>query len=285
MTSHACYMVRRLAIRTLLLTVVAVTGVSTATADWVTVWEDQFTSISPDWGMEEGVEFVSQPVPEGIVSEDGFELRYTTFLGTASWIRRTIPAHLVRPGDKVEYAVRTQYPHEYAGDRLNLVAEVGDAYDSGFVAHDSAGGLEYKMEPGTLFDDFDTTLQQGLRAEDNLWLGNNGWGGVGVASTIYIDYIRIIGERTISPGDYNGDGSVDAADYTVWRDTLGQTVASGTGADGDGNGTIEDADYDLWKLNYGGGGGSGASTAVVPEPLSATLLLTALLGLAVRRQR
>ena len=33
-------------------------------------------------------------------------------------------------------------------------------------------------------------------------------------------------------GDYNGDGTVDAADYTVWRDTFGQEVDEGTGADG-----------------------------------------------------
>ena len=25
----------------------------------------------------------------------------------------------------------------------------------------------------------------------------------------------------VAPGDYNGDGTVDAADYTVWRNTLG----------------------------------------------------------------
>ena len=39
-------------------------------------------------------------------------------------------------------------------------------------------------------------------------------------------------------GDYNGNGIVDAADYTAWRDTLGQTVPNGNGADGDGNGFV-----------------------------------------------
>ena len=34
------------------------------------------------------------------------------------------------------------------------------------------------------------------------------------------------------PGDYNGNGAVDAADYTVWRNTKGLTVLQGTGADG-----------------------------------------------------
>ena len=47
-------------------------------------------------------------------------------------------------------------------------------------------------------------------------------------------------------GDYNGDHVVDAADYTVWRDTLGQTVAKGSGADGNADGTINSSDYSFW---------------------------------------
>jgi hypothetical protein len=50
-------------------------------------------------------------------------------------------------------------------------------------------------------------------------------------------------------GDYNGNGHVDAADYTVWRNTLGSTSA--LAADGDGSGTVDEADYALWKTNFG----------------------------------
>ncbi len=39
-------------------------------------------------------------------------------------------------------------------------------------------------------------------------------------------------------GDYNRDFSVDAADYTYWRDRLGDTVTPFTGADGNGDGMI-----------------------------------------------
>jgi hypothetical protein len=75
------------------------------------------------------------------------------------------------------------------------------------------------------------------------------------------------------PGDYNDDGKVDAADYPIWRDTLGQPVAPGSAADGDRDGTITMADYDVWKSNFGraltSGGGSIAS---VPEPAAALLM-------------
>jgi peroxidase len=77
-------------------------------------------------------------------------------------------------------------------------------------------------------------------------------------------------------GDFNGDGFVDAADYTVFRDTMGQT-GTGLAADADHNGKIDAADYTVWKLVFGSNyqlTGSG-SLATVPEPSSATLSLMA----------
>ena len=47
-------------------------------------------------------------------------------------------------------------------------------------------------------------------------------------------------------GDYDQDGAVSAADYTIWRDTLGSTDE--LQADGNGNGVVDEADYDLWRL-------------------------------------
>jgi CSLREA domain-containing protein len=51
------------------------------------------------------------------------------------------------------------------------------------------------------------------------------------------------------PGDYNFDGVVDAADYNVWRDTLGSTTD--LRADGSDNGVVDTADYDVWKGEFG----------------------------------
>jgi hypothetical protein len=82
----------------------------------------------------------------------------------------------------------------------------------------------------------------------------------------------VVPEPQILPGDYNGDDSVDAADYVVWRKTLGQSVSQGTAADGDGDGTIGTPDYNVWRANFGvarAGGGSDASA--VPEPAGAVL--------------
>jgi hypothetical protein len=52
-------------------------------------------------------------------------------------------------------------------------------------------------------------------------------------------------------GDYNEDGTVDAADYVVWRKSLNSMVPAFTGADGNGNGMVDQADYDIWRANFG----------------------------------
>jgi len=71
-------------------------------------------------------------------------------------------------------------------------------------------------------------------------------------------------------GDYNGDGTVDAADYTVWRDTLDSTTD--LRADGNNNNVIDPGDYEVWKSNFGQSAGSGLAIASVPEPASVCML-------------
>lgn len=71
-------------------------------------------------------------------------------------------------------------------------------------------------------------------------------------------------------GDFNRDGTVDAADYTTWRD----------GAE-----TIYDAsDFDDWVANYGAiSTGSASNTTSVPEPNGLILLAIVSIGLLRRR--
>jgi hypothetical protein len=86
------------------------------------------------------------------------------------------------------------------------------------------------------------------------------------------------------PGDYNRDHAVDAADYTVWRDSLNQTDLSRySGADGDGDGMISSGDYGVWKSNFGlVGSGSGSP---LPEPSQALFIAEGcLLHLSLRRR-
>lgn len=86
----------------------------------------------------------------------------------------------------------------------------------------------------------------------------------------------------ILAGDYNGDGVVDAADYTVWADNLGSMID--LDADGSGNGTIDEADYTIWASNFGNTLPGSVSTTVIPEPTSVMLAGLGFLGLLSRRR-
>ena len=72
------------------------------------------------------------------------------------------------------------------------------------------------------------------------------------------------------PGDFNHDGTVDAADFIVWRHNAGSP-----------------ADYDLWRAHFGESIGGNVATLpeniVVPEPSSLTLLLVSIAAIRSRR--
>ena len=74
------------------------------------------------------------------------------------------------------------------------------------------------------------------------------------------------------PGDYNEDGAVNAADYTVWRDQLG----GGTSLPNDDTAGVGQDDYDRWSIHFGQNAGTGSNAPdAVPEPSALQLLLLA----------
>jgi hypothetical protein len=70
-------------------------------------------------------------------------------------------------------------------------------------------------------------------------------------SVIGLYGLNIGRERENNPfgGDYDKNSRVDAADYVVWRDSLGSTTV--LRADGIADGTIDHADYDFWRAHFG----------------------------------
>jgi hypothetical protein len=93
----------------------------------------------------------------------------------------------------------------------------------------------------------------------------------------------------LSPhADVNLDGTVDAADYVMWRKSAGQ-LASGGGAN-DGSAT-DPGDYDAWSTYFGDVVDFSAfdeasfSATAVPEPATVAMLLLGLaLSLSIRRR-
>ena len=89
----------------------------------------------------------------------------------------------------------------------------------------------------------------------------------------HIDYGPQVIELLVAlSGDYNHDGVVDAADYTVWRDANGQ-AGVGIPADGTGDGRVDAADHAVWLANFGRR--VPIASVSVPEPTAAALVLVA----------
>ncbi len=111
----------------------------------------------------------------------------------------------------------------------------------------------------------------------------------------------VLSELLPLEGDYNSDGMVDAADYTVWRNAL----ASSTTLPNEGAtpGVVTQEDYVVWKENFGSKArlssrlmdgvvryqtstaSAGAAAANVPEPWGATMFLLGLCNIVCIRSR
>ncbi len=90
-------------------------------------------------------------------------------------------------------------------------------------------------------------------------------------------------------GDYNGNGTTDAADYTVWANGFGMANPDFTDGDYNGDGMTDGADYTIWANNFGmmAVAPETSAAAAVPEPSTFMLLFIAAISLiaAPRRSR
>jgi Sulfatase-modifying factor enzyme 1 len=92
-------------------------------------------------------------------------------------------------------------------------------------------------------------------------------------------------------GDFNSNGVVDAADYTVWRDHFGTSFNLAGNGDESGTsfGIVDQADYNLWKTHLGQSlaGATASAAAAVPEPstMVMVLILAAFLARPTYRRR
>jgi probable HAF family extracellular repeat protein len=142
----------------------------------------------------------------------------------------------------------------------------------------TSGGVTVAREP-FIWDEVRGSryLFDVLRNEYGLGAALAGWSDLALASAISGDGRTIVGlgvnpdgngEAWIAylgppaaqlPGDFNADGTVDAADYVVWRD---------------GGGTPQE--YETWRAHFGqiaAAAASSRSSVAVPEPTSMPLML------------
>jgi autotransporter-associated beta strand protein len=149
--------------------------------------------------------------------------------------------------------------------RVELLGSPGNVYAP--KLGDVFGFLSVSGGAGGMFDTLDLpSLAPGLT-----WSINPG------NVTVFLHVVAAL------PGDYSMNGVVDAADFTVWRDTLGQT-GNGLAADGNNDQRIDDADLAVWRSQFGQSlPGAGQAATNVPEPAALSIALLAAVGIVQLR--
>jgi hypothetical protein len=200
---------------------------------------------------------VTPPTPTGA---DTFDLR------VSGWLPDTGYTHLDRS-------------ISVSGNQIDIDILVQDLHPQGGIF------LQVLTPTGAFFDDFGPLSAGSYDVSAELWLAF--WPNTSP------DYLYMTGSLAfdvlaapILPGDYNDDGTVDAADYCVWRDNLNTSAEL---PNDETPGEVNDADIAVWRAHFGQSLGSGSLVpdAGVPEPGSAVLLAIAgaiAAGTVLRRQ-
>jgi autotransporter-associated beta strand protein len=80
------------------------------------------------------------------------------------------------------------------------------------------------------------------------------------------DVLDVLGDPDVGdpePGDYNNDFVVNAADYAVWRNLLGQSVALPNEGEDVTPGQVTEEDYVFWRENFGDSSIQQGASAVI----------------------
>lgn len=173
-------------------------------------------------------------------------------------------------GNQVEVIIRAYAEPIQTGSfaELNSLTLVGEAKSFGFGTFNTppmielmANARSFTVHTGDGNGNFYTFPKEGIYART-------------IVNQMIVDTVPEEPEGL--PGDYNGDMKVDTADYTIWRNSVGQStlINRGPGI----TGAVGPADYAVWKSHFGESAGGGSTSLVarsnVPEPAAYSLFAT-----------
>jgi hypothetical protein len=146
------------------------------------------------------------------------------------------------------------------------------------VAELKADGV-LTLQPGTGFGLGALFRTTGATQDLRLEFLQSGMDGPTIGTVVY-------GPVTVPPqpgvgvtGDFNNNGTVDAADYVLWR--------NGGPLQNDPTQGVQPEDYGVWRANFGrtAAGSSALGASAVPEPTAVALLFVGACAASCIRRR
>ncbi len=214
---------------------------------------------------------------QGVQSVHWLELSKNSFLGDAAAQTRgpafygvQVFSHIAQPGAEFVSTASSADAVEVTSTRLSdgrvglLIANLNPSGTS--TVNVNVAGASLKSSGTTWLYGVNQTIP--LQSTLSTGLGNSF-----AVNVPYRSVLAVLVDAAL-PGDFSGDGVVDALDYTVWRDNFGAPYTA--------------ADYELWRANFGANvGATSATNTAVPEPVAVLvellLLVSAKLALLGRR--
>jgi hypothetical protein len=161
-------------------------------------------------------------------------------------------------------------------------------HDWSIADDDGAGGQAPRLRlDGVDVDNPDDapTIVEAIPAPSMFPAGTVGWGSLNPNEAGFMQMQHFVfegGAVAGKPGDFNGSGAVDGADFVLWQKNLGAADEGVLNGNGDGANGVDGGDLTLWRSNFAMS--QGAVAVAVPEPQSLALLVAGI-GVLFSRSR
>ncbi len=170
---------------------------------------------------------------------------------------------------------------------------IGDTVDTIARVYDASGNLLNYYGQDAVNDDELETLDSHIfdliiPADGTYFIEVDAFGS---STGDYELFVQSFGsfDEIVLPGDANGDGIVNLADFGILRANFGSTMAEFAQGDFNGDGIVNLADFGILRANFGSTSSDDIAlldafyATVVPEPTTLAIAATGLLALRRRR--
>jgi hypothetical protein len=273
-------------------------GGTTSVRLWGDLGQDYIRTDSGTTGVNRSVSYVlSGNTPSSAWADvdfaDGFVLDIRARAGSTSTAASSATVYL---SDGTNGAIMLELTSNYVG--LEGLGGNGAQVNHAPVGFSPRSWHEYRIVVDTddvsglvtaklyIDGDWDNAILTQLlaaTADDEVRFGDITGTNNGILDLDYLRFAHSPSSLAFS-GDFNGDGLVDGADYSVWRDHYGGEDESALHGGGDGLNGVDPADFELWKSNFGTSSPDN-SLAAVPEASTLALCVIGCLYIVAAARR